>query len=364
MIGWTLYKKDGRGKMRQWSCEIDYTSECLVISHGTVDGELQEKEEYIEEGKAGRDIDEQLELKANSRINKKLDQGYVTSIDDAKGPATNTLGFLRPMTAKALMDKNLKFKNSILNSINWNTAFVQRKYDGHRCLVVHTEEEGLVAYSRGGKRIKSIEHILEGMDIPVNATLDGELYCHGEPLQRISSWVRRKQENTKRLHYVVYDMICDMPFYQRWFMLQGMNLGENAVIAETFGVCNINEAMKLFGKFKEDGYEGAMLRHGACDYEHGKRSSSLIKIKSWLENEFVVHDISASRDGWARLHMKSKNGIEFKASAPGTIKDREYALYDKDEYIGMSVTIRYAGLTDEGVPFQPVAVAWRNLDES
>lgn len=360
-----LYKKDAKGQIRIWECEPDYLNECLVIKHGVMGGEMQEKEEPVEEGKAGRDIDEQLELRMNSRVRRKLDNGYKDSLAKAtQEHGTNQLGLLRPMKASPTIDKHKNVKWNLINPIDWNTAFVQRKYNGHRCLI--TKKDGkLIAYSRGGKVIDSITHILDNLDIPENTTLDGELYHHGTSLQTIGSWVRRKQPSTELLQYVTYDIISDEPFGRRFANLREMWLGEidGIKIATTYAVGSFENTMEFFHMFLSEGYEGAILRHGITGYEDNKRSRSVLKIKSWSDEEFEVFAISESKDGLPVLHMEAENGEVFKALAPGTFLQKQEVLDNPEEYIGEMITIRYPELTDKGVPAQPVAVAWRNSDE-
>ena len=77
----TLYAKDVSGNIRVW--EIHSEMDEIVITHGIEGGAMQEKREYVSHGKAGRDIDEQIESRINSRINRQLDKGYVRKREDA-----------------------------------------------------------------------------------------------------------------------------------------------------------------------------------------------------------------------------------------------------------------------------------------
>ena len=108
----------------------------------------------------------------------------------------NAMGLKKPMLAKAVD----KCKNNFLHN-----CFIQYKYDGNRCLV-HHGENGLVAYSRNGKPMKNLEHILNDINIPKGMTLDGEIYHHGTPLQTIVSWVKRLQPDTPEAQ--VYCVRC------------------------------------------------------------------------------------------------------------------------------------------------------------
>jgi DNA ligase-1 len=356
LIGKPLFKMDSLGGIRTWKVEVDFLNCYLVIEHGKVGGSIQEKYEEVEEGKASRDIYEQVESRARSRIRNKLDMGYVESIELAKLPKRNVMGLLMPMLAH-------KSENN-LHKINWGNAWAQRKYNGHRCLI--TNQNGkIIAYSRKGREIESIGHIIDELSgIPENITLDGELYCHGVALQKIGSWIKRKQEDSKKLKYHVYDMVSSDAFEERLFLLREIiDEFEHVEIVPTRPVNHMEDVMEFMKIFRGEGYEGLMLRHGNYGYEDGKRSYSLLKFKEWHDIEAVVVDITESKDGWAILRCKMENGKEFSVSAPGTMQERTELLQNKDEFIGFSVNVKFAELTKDGIPFHPVATAWREEGE-
>lgn len=223
----TLYKQTPNG-IRFWEAEADYPMEGILITHGIVGGAIQEQFEHVEENQSGRSVEEQIDLRIESRASKKRDIGYKDSIGEAKlDSSTNTLGFHRPMLARRF-DK--------MTRVKFDGSYLQMKYDGHRCLVTRTST-GLVAYSRNGKRITTIDHILEGIRIPIGVTLDGELYNHGTPLQTITSWVKKRQHSTKKLEYIVYDTIADADYHDRISMIRSYKLGLNARVAPTDKKC-------------------------------------------------------------------------------------------------------------------------------
>lgn len=343
----TLYLRDNKGALRKWSI---YTEEHgLVIEHGLVDGATQTKYEYIPEGKVKRTLEQQIELQKQSRISKMLDKGYIYDIDEAMAQQPrNRLGFVKPMLAQRIENVTVDYSN----------AYVQRKYDGNRCMITHNGSQ-VVAYSRNGKLINTIPHILESIELLPGDTLDGELYCHGETLQTIVSWVKRLQDGSQYLKFMAYDYVCDKPFTERLeLLLQVPHLPSVCEIAPTYAVGSTDDVINHFELFRNEGYEGAMVRWGNAPYEDGKRSKSLVKVKEWLDAEFSVVNITASRDGWAVLTCKMPSGKTFDVSAPGTMDERTYVLENAAKYIGMKVKINYAYLTADGVPFHPVAIYW------
>jgi ATP-dependent DNA ligase len=236
-------------------------------------------------------------------------------------------------------------------------SYVQRKYDGNRCIIGNVGDR-IVAYSRNGKEIEGITHITDNIRLEEDQFVDGELYCHGESLQTIVSWIKRKQPGTVKLEYVMYDVISPLPFHERLQIVNSIR-GKHCYSADTHKVSNEQKVMEYFETFRKEGYEGAILRVGENGYEDGKRSSSLLKIKAWVDSEFRVTDIQASKDGWAILVCQTYSGKLFTVSCHGTIEYKTTVLEQKELFIGSYVTVEYAYLTAEGIPFHPVAKNWR-----
>lgn len=342
----TLYIRDNRGELREWSIYAE--DDGLVIEHGLVEGVKQTKFEAIDYGKAARTQSEQIASRIQSRINKMLDRGYVEDIQQAMdSKPVNRLGLFKPMLAQKIQDVYVSFRDT----------FVQRKYDGNRCIIANVDGE-VIAYSRNGKPITSIRHILSTINLEPGDAVDGELYCHGVPLQTIVSWIKREQEDTKKIQYVTYDYISSDPFVERLDYLTTI-IGRNVTVAPTIRVGSMEEVNGLFKHFRDEGYEGAIIRDGILGYEDGKRSKSLLKMKEWYDDEFYVVDIHASKDGWAILECLMNNGKTFRVSAPGVIWEREEVLRKRLAYIGRYVTVEYAYMTKDGIPFHPIAKCWR-----
>ena len=345
-----LFKKTKDG-IRYWSIDIEYASQELVIDYGWINGSMQTQVESVEINESGRDIDEQLELRRDSRVSSKIDSGYRQTKEEAIADAgKNALGFYRPMLAK-------RFDQ--VRGINWENMWCQNKYDGHRCLMRQTHD-GIVAYSRQGKVITTIDHITKSMQLPFGVTLDGELYCHGQSLQRISSWAKRKQPGTLNLEYVVYDIVSTTePYHERYNRIKTMQLGDSARLAPTDKVIQESYIHSILDASRLAGYEGLILRDKNSFYDIGLRSKGLVKVKKFDDDEFKVVDVTASADGWGILICHTRRMHEFRVSAPGAISNKIRILKEKDKYIGKTVTVEYANITADGVPFHPVALRFR-----
>jgi len=344
-----LYTKDNRNCIRVWSIWQDGIY--LMVEYGTIDGEKIENSIPVPYGLAGRSQEEQMELTRNSKVNSKIDGGYCRSLETARqGHRTNSLGFLKPTLA-------VKYEN--VKNVDTNNLFMQFKYDGHRCLITNRGGEN-IAYSRNGKIIDTIPEIVSDIKIEEGVTIDGELYHHGSPLQTISSWVKKKQDNTNKIQFICYDMISNVSYKERLQYLIDLKFGERSRLARTIRIEDLSLIPFQLKQAKSMGYEGLILRQNDFGYEHGKRSKGLMKVKSWMDDEFKVYDIFASKDGFAKLQCVMNSGKTFSVTCHGTHEYKSEVMQNKEKYIGRKVNVQYANFTNDGIPFQPVATMWRN----
>ena len=343
-----LYTKTASGKIYTW--EIDKQSYGIEMSYGELNGSKTNKIEHIIQGKQTRTIEEQVNSRFASRVKKMRDRGYVDTIEEAMQAKTNALGLKKPMLAHKFQDHEKK--------VDWNNAFIQYKYDGHRCIVTRHCGE-VIAYSRNGKMIHTIDHILSMLDwawFEEGMALDGELYIHGKSLQSISSLVKREQADSKNLVYVLYDIMEDVSYVNRLYKLTQIGLSAFGPIqlATTRGVSNKDDALAHMMMSKHKGYEGSILRHGKSGYEDGKRSQSLLKLKTCVDAEFLIAGVTKSKDGWGILNCLTEDGREFSVNPPGTLEDRFMVYNNQDSFIGKMARVEFANLTQDGIPFHPV----------
>lgn len=303
---------------------------------------------------SGRTLDEQVQLEIASRISRQLDKGYKRTREEALLGSTNQLGLFNPMLALPIDKVQLPSQLS---------GYVQRKYDGHRCLITRQGGE-LIAYSRKGKIIDTIGHVLTEVDrwLPEGATLDGELYVHGMKLQQIASIVKREQDGNALLNYHWYDVVLPAKFDDRLHLMRRWAVqltDERISMVDTYPVTSVQQVYEYFKQFQAEGYEGAMLRMSVRGYEDAKRSNQLLKVKSRLDGEVTVLGVKPSKDGWAICQVITDWGARFDISAPGSVTEKTEVLQHAQNYIGKRLTIEYADLTKERVPFHAVAIRWR-----
>lgn len=342
-----LYKVSATGALQIWSIGGSLDTGLVTYSYGQVGGSLQTHTELVEINQSGRSLKEQMLLQIRSRINKQKAKGYRGTPKEARENINkNELNLIKPMLAQP---------HGKVMGVNLDSLLRQRKLDGHRMLVTCIDGEN-VGYSRNGKLILTLGHILDRIKIPEGVTLDGEVYCHGVALQTVSSWCKRFQKDTLRLEYHVYDMVSDDPFCDRLGKLHTLDLGPKVRIVDTWK-SNRSIAEDLDTVIQE-GYEGLILRQSNKPYGAGKRCKSLIKVKKLLDDEFQVVDIHESADGWAILECKIGDSV-FRTSAPGTMDEKRHVLLNRSDYIGRMVTCEYFSLTKDGLPFHCSARRWR-----
>lgn len=347
-----LYRRNANsiGSWRIWS-----EDSTIYIAHATVLGGSEVLHtEFVPEGLAGRSLSQQIKSRMDSRISRMRDKGYKDSVREAESSSTNQMGLLRPMLAQSV-DK--------VSNINFRGAVLQKKLDGHRCMITKQEGE-VIAYSRQGKEISSITHILSDLQnvLPEGTTLDGELYCHGQPLQTLASWIKRAQDNTFRLSFVCYDLVAMDDYVERHKelsdIIQHTKFGK--VLPLPYSPYINHQSMYAeMHRVRRAGFEGLILRLSGRGYEDGKRSSGLLKVKHFHDSEFKCIDVEPSADGWGICVCIADNGKEFRTSAPGNFEEKAEVLRNKANYIGRMLTVEYSQLTVEGLPFHASAKCWR-----
>lgn len=348
-----LYRKNklGVGTWRIWP-----EGNVIVIAHAQVEGgkEIVHRE-AVPAGLAGRSLDEQVMLRIRSRCKRQMDRGYVESLDVAtNSPLTNQLDLPPPMLAKKI--KDLK---------RWDgPGVIQPKLDGFRLLTARNVEDEVIGYSRGGLELPALEHIYRELNetLPPDVILDGEIYEHGTPLQTIASLAKKLQPGTSRLVYHVYDCISAEGFERRYAEADRAvreASTDSIVMVPNHSVTTMDQVWEWFRHYRGLGFEGAMFRRIDMPYESGTRSSGLYKVKAREDAEFKVVAIEEDANGNALLTLQLENNRQFKTSAPGTFGEKKFVLNRRVDYIDRWVTVEYAYLTQDGIPFHAVATRWR-----
>lgn len=364
-----LYKRDSRGKVQVWSISVLEAPEgpTIVTVHGKKGGKLQENAEVITKGKNVGKANEtttyqQAELEAKSRWNKQVERkGYVDSEDKLDVDQ-------RPGAEPMLAHRFDKFPEKITYP-----CAVQPKLDGHRCIAVF-ENGQTKLFSRQRKPITGLPHIereltdaLLKMGRTEKLILDGELYNHEykHDFETLTSYIRNEEpkEGHEIVQYHLYDIVTPkVPFRKRTLALGAIveYCVSDAIQFVFTQFCNSDEVLTYFRRFESEGYEGAMLRNLESEYV-GKRSYDLQKVKEFADSEFKVIDIEEGR-GKMKGHaicVCNVAGGTFRTKMEGSMEKLQELFQNKDQYIGRQLTVRYQGLTKDGIPRFPIGVRFR-----
>ena len=357
----TIYKKTKTGATQEWTIEV--VGNKYRTHSGQVGGAITTNEWTVvygkNVGKANGTTDSEQALKeADAKRTKKLESGYFEDVNNI-----NEQQYFEPMLAAKWED----YKDKIQYPI-----YSQAKLDGIRCIVT---KDGM--FSRNGKPILSAPHIRRSLNFVFeaypNLILDGELYADkfANDFNKIVSLVKRTKptaedlmDSEKQIEYHVYDVpSVDETFTGRWRELDELALDfpncvkkvETHIITEEFYITDWYE------NYIERGYEGQMLRMNS-KYEN-KRSKSLLKHKSFVDEEYTVLDIvegEGNRSGTAGYFVfETKDGKRFKSNVKGTWEETAGMLKNKKKLIGKEATVKYFNLTPDGIPRFPYVI---NID--
>lgn len=299
-----------------------------------------------------------------SRYNKKL--------------AVSPIKTVYPMAAHKLednpknVDKKIKYP-----------AFGQPKLDGIRT-TAHMTDSGVKLYSRKRKPINmpDIQTALECLYKLISDNdiyLDGELYCHGMPLQVISGIVRNENKQNG-LTFNIFDVFYldrKQPFSERLSIMQkirDLNTSPLIVFVDTFIINSPDEEMKYYTNFLSKCYEGSIIRNVHGIYEYGesreKRSWDLRKHKPRHDAEFKLVGYNKGKDNgiiWV-LQTNTEPPVIF-TSVPNMSYEERLKLYtemtDKifsSKYLGKILTVQYDDLSDKGVPLRAKVKCFRDID--
>ena len=376
-----LVIRNARDKVQvaRYTLEQDGNDYSIKRLTGQFQGKFTDQPEIrIEKGKAKRSVLQQAELEFNSLVKKACDKGYkklntltktkfeditMEELDDVvPSIKTDANGVAKPQLAKSSNDCSI--------NVHEKPRYASRKLDGVRCLLSKSGSA-----SRGGgdydvvtEHIRNNPGMIELFEKYPDLILDGELYVHGWPLQRISGTCRLKtrEERCDKIEYWIYDIADSEKIFEQRLDFMMFKLpdffDEDAPIkiVEHKLVEGWSEVKKLHDKYVAEGYEGLVSRHPNKKYAFGKRNSDWIKLKVYETAEFEVTGIERGlRDEDMCFTLKTNSGKSFKAKPIG---DRELKLEYLENwplYVGKMGTVSYFNMSSDGIPTQPVFRALR-----
>lgn len=378
----TLYKKTSTGAIQEWNIEVSPSDPRnpngpadIDTSHGQVGGKHQYPHETISEGKNIGKANEttalqQAEAEALAQWQKKKKSGYVDSLKAAKaGELDESIeGGILPMLAFTFEKQGKKIKYP---------CYVQPKLDGVRCIAIVKDGKATL-WSRTRKKISSMPHIiaeLERIFHNQSRILDGELYSHShkDNFEHIVHLVRQEDPDPKctDVEYHIYDLIEEGSFAIREFNLKYIfshnkldSLTSPLKRVETWCVIE-DQVPTYYGRFKDEGYEGCMLRNSEGLYVN-KRSSDLIKVKEMQDEEYEICGIEEGRGKLAghvgAFVCRMADGKIFSAKMAGETKRLRDYFEDHSLWKEKRLTVQFQDLTSYGIPRFPVGLRIRESE--
>jgi hypothetical protein len=219
--------------------------------------------------------------------------------------------------------------------------------------------------------------------------LDGELYVHGWPLQRINAAVtpvrRHPTEDTVKVEYHVFDVVdFGKSFHDRVYLSALTKLMSGPIGPINLVNCelalSLRDADELYAEFVASGYEGMMYRLGDCPYtlpnqewvrgwranprsknfsDKNNRCWHLLKRKSWTDDEFEFLSLNETAgelgERGFQMWVKARNGSPFKVSSG--LSQSELDSYLETPPVGRQIKIKYLVLSDKGIPLNATILA-------
>ncbi len=241
----------------------------------------------------------------------------------------------------------LLLANVYRSDINLVDYWVSEKLDGVRA---YWTGDGFL--SRQGNVIEAPAWFIKGFP---NVSLDGELWMGRGTFEELSGAVRRQSPDNqqwRKIRFMVFDLPGEKGDYdQRLVTLRGVlnNIGSAFIsVVEQYKVPNRDALQANLEQVVRQGGEGLMLHRGSSNYL-AARSDDLLKLKTREDAEAVVvahlPGKGKYKDMMGALLVETPSGLRFKLGTG--FSDAERA---NPPAIGSTVTYKYSGKTERGVP--------------
>lgn len=247
----------------------------------------------------------------------------------------------------------------------WQPPYiVQPKYDGVRCRAINVNNSYLLLSSEENV-IHSVPHINEELDGFTITELDGELYSHEIPFEKIMSITSRTvnlHPDHKVIKYHIFDVVNNEPQAQRLNTLHKLTNKPHIVISPFWLCYNLDDIMKVYDLLINNGYEGIIVRHFQCPYER-KRSTWMMKFKPKKSDEYKIvgynEEISITgvpKGTLGSLVCMSGDGQVFNVGTGFDEEQRSALWQSRESLIGKTCVVGYQHLTNKSIPRFPVFV--------
>lgn len=270
-------------------------------------------------------------------------------------------------------------------------CYVQPKLNGIRALYQNGnfQSRDQLPFPQG--LLEHLSRLLTSIFDP-SVILDGELYVHGWPLQRINAAVTpvrlKPTEDTVLVEYHVFDSVdFNKPFSDRRFTFDAQRMFEGRInLVRTIHCGTEALANELYAQFVSEGYEGMMYRLGDCPYTRPKQPQwtaewvadarprsgflsdkdnrvwHMLKRKDWQDDEFeCIH----TEEGEGKLKgtlgalvcashaTRLGEGRHSTFNVGSGLTNSERKHYWENPPIGQLVKVKYLCLSSDGIPLNP-----------
>jgi DNA ligase-1 len=271
---------------------------------------------------------------------------------------------LIPTFDVALANKYENFEKKV--NLNNGTWFASRKLDGVRVITIIDNEGNINFYSRNGKPFLTLDKVAEAVrKLNLTSTvLDGEMCVvdefGDENFTDVIKLIRRKDFTIPNPCYKLFDMLTLEEFNAKLStrslrvrltdLLYKVSTNSILNIVGQTPICSAAQFEELKQKAADRGWEGLMLRFDG-PYE-GKRSKSLLKVKSFHDAEYIVEDVEMGfiryiKDG-SEVEEQMLSGVKIthkgnmvSVGSGFSIAERQKFYANPELIMGRQITVKY-----------------------
>ena len=343
-----LYKPAKSGATQQF--EVSAHDGSVTISFGQVDGKQQSKHTICQGKSLGRSNEttaqQQAELEAKSKWEKKLKEGYSLTIEES-----STVNL--PMKVHTYQEHSHKIVFP---------CFVSPKLDGVNA-EYHLLPEPHIT-SRGGELYPIVESrdritFNQMAKYKVNS-INGEIYLHGQHLQDIQSAVKKPSPDKLQPELWAFDAPSEPGDYNTRIARAAMC--SMKTISRTL-VRNHEEIYDAHKFYLSQGYEGTIIRNANGKYEYNTRSYDVLKLKDVKDAEFLIVDHNVDKNEHPIFICEIENGANFKVKPKGTDAERKDILKNISHYVGQYYKVEFETYSKDGIPLKSIGIGLRKCDE-
>lgn len=268
--------------------------------------------------------------------------------------------------------------------------FCSRKLDGLRCVVVIDSNGKIDFYSRVGNPFTGLSNLVPKFSVLNirSMVFDGELCIvdqnGNENFQECVSQMRRKNHTIEHPVFFAFDCITYDEFFEgksnNKFDIRQKNLAEKLSGADSSYIKilahhiieNEENFLKRSDEASENKWEGLIIRKNIA-YE-AKRSSNVLKVKKFNDDEFVVKKILTGKitvvENGKKIQLETLSSVivdyggdEVGVGSGFSLEDRKKIFACPESIIGKKITVQYFESTEnkkggKSMRFPTVKTIW------